>query len=482
MLPDSFYWIDYETFGANPRMDRPCQFAGIRTDIDFNVIEDPLVLYCKQSDDYLPHPEACLVTGITPQIANANGVCEAEFIEQIQERLIQPGTCTVGYNNIRFDDEVTRHLLYRNLREPYEHEWRNNNSRWDLIDVLRLTCALRPEGIEWPVDDNGNPVFRLEALTNANGIEHGDAHDALADVRATIAMAALVRDAQPRLFEYCLNHRDKLSVFDGLDLDNMEPVVHVSGRIAASRHCLAMVAPVAMHPANKNGIIVYDLAVNPEPLLELDSEEISKRLFTAQADLPESIERIPLKTVHANKCPVIAPVSVLREQDCQRLSIDLSLCRKNLEMLKQHQHTIRDKVSAVFQSSTPAQNADPDTMLYSGGFLGDSDRRKLRHITTIPEHELLGYSADFIDQRLAEMLFRYRARNYPESLTEQEQASWNQFRYQRLFENNPDTETGLDFSEFNSILNELKAKTVESKQLEILDDLEHYGLALKKSF
>ncbi len=472
MLPNSFYWIDYETFGANPGVDRPCQFAGLRTDSNLNVIDDSLVVYCKQSNDYLPHPQACLVTGITPLVANQRGIREIDFIRRIQTEMQVPGTCIVGYNNIRFDDEITRHSLYRNLLDPYEHEWRNNNSRWDLIDVMRLMCALRPEGIEWPEDEQGNPVFRLDQLTQENGIEHGQAHDALADVEATIALAKRVRESQPKLFDYCLQHRTKSAIFPLLNVTDMVPVVHVSSRYPASRHCIALVAPIVAHPVNKNGVIVYDLAVSPQPLIDLDAHEIIDRVFTPRSELPVFVDRIPLKTIHANKCPIVVPASVLRDQDLQRLHIDQALCEEHLALLKQHQLLIQQKLLDVFADQSFPPNNDPDFMLYSGGFISDFDKKLLHKIHDMPVNQLVGYTPDFKDQRLVEMLFRYRARNYPESLTKKERQRWNVFRQERL--QNPDQKTGLSLSAFQSVLSEIKSDSLDPEQLGLLDDLEYY--------
>lgn len=107
-MSTTLYWHDYETSGTDPRRDRPMQFAGLRTDEDLNVVGEPLSLYCRLADDVLPQPDACLVTGLTPARVNREGVAEAEFIGRIVAELGRPGTCGVGYNSLRFDDEVTR--------------------------------------------------------------------------------------------------------------------------------------------------------------------------------------------------------------------------------------------------------------------------------------------------------------------------------------------------------------------------------------
>jgi exodeoxyribonuclease-1 len=433
----TFYWHDYETFGTDPQRDRPVQFAGIRTDFDFNVVDDPLVVYCKPAADCLPHPDACLITGITPQLAEQKGVCEAEFIRLIHEQLAQPNTCTLGYNSLRFDDEVTRNCLYRNFYDPYAREWQNGSSRWDLIDVVRAAKALRPDGIVWPVNERGGPSFRLEQLTLANNIAHEAAHDALSDVYATLAITKLVKQAQPKLYQFLLQHRVKAEALSLLQLGGFKPVVHISGKYSAAKNCLAIVLAVCKHPTNTNGIIVYDLSVDPGPMLSLTVEEIQQRIFTATADLPEGVARIPLKTVHINKCPVLAPVSVIRPDDAQRLGIDLALCNAHIDKIKAVAG-LAEKLAAVFDGQIYAQpdsersRTDPDLEIYSGGFFSENDKKQMVKIRLMPPEQLARSAFKFTDSRLPEMLFRYRGRNYPKTLNADEQVRWNEFCVNRL--------------------------------------------------
>ncbi|SUI82307.1 Exodeoxyribonuclease I [Serratia quinivorans] len=309
--PATFYIHDYETFGISPSMDRPAQFAGVRTDMDFNIIEEPLVIYCTPADDYLPDPEAVMITGITPQLALAKGVNEAEFTRQIHQAFSVPGTCILGYNNIRFDDEVSRNIFYRNFYDPYAYSWQNGNSRWDLLDVMRACYALRPDGIVWPENEDGFPSFRLEHLTRANGVEHEHAHDAMSDVYATIAMAKLVKQAQPRLFDFLLQHRNKHKLNALIDIAEMTPLVHVSGMFGAARGNTSWVSPLAWHPDNKNAVIMCDLAGDMTPLLTLSADELRERLYTRREDLAPGQSPVPIKLVHINKCPVLAPAKTL---------------------------------------------------------------------------------------------------------------------------------------------------------------------------
>lgn len=431
--PRSFYWHDYETWGAQPAVDRPAQFAGLRTDPDFKPIGEPLVIYARPADDMLPQPEACLITGITPQLAYERGAPEADFFRFIHEELARPGTCALGYNSLRFDDEVTRYGLYRNFFDPYAREWQNGNSRWDMIDVVRLTRALRPEGIAWPEKEPGVTSFRLEDLTAANGIEHAGAHDALADVRATIAIARLVRERQPRLFDFALNNRDKQKLAVQLNVREARPVLHVSARYPARLGCIAAVVPLALHPTNRNGVVVYDLRVDPAPLLGMSAEEIRTRLYTATADLPDGAERIPLKVVHLNRAPVIVPMGTLTDEARERWQMDPAAEARHLEVLR-GARGLAAKLAEVFAGGEgfPAQT-DPDRDLY-GGFLSDADRRRCEQVRQASPEELARLHPAFDAPKLAELLFRYRARNWPETLDRGERGRWEEFRRARLTE------------------------------------------------
>lgn len=449
----SLYWHDYETFGADPRRDRAAQFAGIRTDEDLNLIGEPLMLYCRPAPDFLPHPESVLITGITPQQCLQHGVPEVEFIGRIHEQLAQPGTCGVGYNSVRFDDEFTRNLLYRNFYDPYSREWQNGCSRWDILDMLRLTRALRPEGIEWPQHADGKPSFKLEHLTQANGLQHEAAHDALSDVLATIAVARLVKTRQPRLYDYVYQLRDKRKVAEQLDLLAPKPVLHVSGMYPAERGCLAMVLPLARHPVNANEVVVFDLSADPAPLFELDADELRSRLFARTEDLPAGQQRLPLKTIHINKCPIVASAKLLTPELAARWQIDLDRVQVHWQHLLGH--GLQPKLAEVFSAPQREVISDPDLMIYSGGFFGARDKASIARIRTTAPQELARSRFQFDDPRLAQMLFRYRARNYPETLDPAERAEWEDYRTWRLTD--PAGGAGIVLDDFLALIETLAA-------------------------
>ncbi|MBN1379610.1 MAG: exodeoxyribonuclease I [Gammaproteobacteria bacterium] len=471
-VAETLYWHDYETFGTDPARDRPAQFAGQRTDLDLNPIGEPLVLYCKPAGDTLPHPEACLVTGITPQLAFAKGVIEAEFIKQIHNELAKPNTCTVGYNNLRFDDEFTRYTLYRNFYDPYAREYRNNNSRWDIIDMVRMCYALRPEGIEWPKDENGIPRFKLENLSAANGLSHESAHDALSDVNATIALAKLIKTRQPKLYEFAFKLRNKQEALNSLNVKDMQPIVHTSNMFANQYACTSVVVPVALHPQNKNGVIVYDLRYDPTDLINADSKEISTRLFTRSENLPDGIDRIHLKTIHANKSPMIAPMNVLNDAALQRIQIELEQVENHLAKIQQADG-LAGRIREALQKNEFESHADPELNLY-GGFFGDMDRDRIEQIRRASPDELIGFPKNFDDARLPELLFRYRARNWPETLSQDELTEWEEYRRNKLTDKNAGGSITLtDFDAMLEVLGQIEGLTEE--QMQVLEDLAEWS-------
>jgi exodeoxyribonuclease-1 len=465
----SFYWHDYETWGAEPARDRAAQFAGLRTDLDFNPIGKPLVIYARPADDFLPQPGACMVTGISPQKAYEEGVPEADFFRFIHDEMSVPGTCSLGYNSIRFDDEVTRYGFYRNFYDPYEREWKNGNSRWDMIDVVRLTRALRPEGINWPQKEDGVTSFRLEDLTAANDIEHAGAHDALVDVHATIAVAKLVKQAQPKLFDYLFANRNKQAIAKMLNVRSDRPVLHVSSRYPARLGCIASVLPLAMHPSNRNSVIVYDLRHDPSDLLSLDAEQIRERMYTRTEDLPEGVERIALKQIHINKAPVVVPMNTLTGEAREQWQMDEDLEQRHLQTLLAQRAGLQQKLAEVFSDGPfPPQN-DPDRDLY-GSFLSDSDKRLCEQVRLTEPGSLDELHPDFEARKLDELLFRYRARNWPETLNKVEQERWDEFRLQRLV----DEEAGasITLAQYRKELSKLAIDTsLPPDRRQVVDEL-----------
>ncbi|MBK1648925.1 exodeoxyribonuclease I [Rhabdochromatium marinum] len=484
-MSPSFYWYDYETWGSDPRRDRPCQFAGLRTDTELNEIstEPPLVRYCQPADDFLPSPAACLITGITPQHAKQQGVREAVFAAEIQQQLARPATCSVGYNSLRFDEEVSRFLFYRNFLDPYAHSWRDQCSRWDLIDVLRMAHALRPQGLEWPQGDHGNTSFKLERLTAANDIPHQGAHDALADVRATLALARRLRAAQPRLFHYALGLRDKDRVRE--QLASGQPVLHVSSKYPAGRGCIAPVMVVAPpSPTDRHGMIVWDLREDPTELFELseDVAAIRTRVFTRAEDLPSGVRRLPIKKLRLNAVPMVAPMPTLSDEAAERWAIDRTQVEQHWRQFLAHPNkvaAVEHAVRAAFDQPADGPAPDPDEALYRG-FFAPADQPLIAQVRDLSPQQLAQAHLAFKDPRLPVLLFRYRARNWPETLTAHERQAWDHWRLTRLHDTAHDRV--LTLPRYQQCIADLRAESdTDARKQQCLDALEAWPRQIQAS-
>ncbi len=478
----SFYFHDYETFGADPRRDPPTQFAGQRTDLELNPIDDPISIYCKPNRDRLMHPEACLITGITPQQCEREGLPEREFFSRIEDQFSEPGTCALGYNSIRFDDEITRHGFYRNFFDPYAREWQNGCSRWDVIDLARACFALRPEGINWPQYAATHPLagqtsFRLEDLARANQLDQTRAHDALSDVYTCITLLRLIKKAQPKLFNYFFTHRDKHQARSALKLGSGIPLLHVSSRFPSSRGCLAIVLPIAETPDQANKVISYDLNFDPRSWFDLSVEDIRERVFVAKNDLPEEFERIALKQIHLNRAPILAPINTLSEQRAQTLGIDIGRCLEHAAFL-QTQTNLAEKLRSVFATQyDEQQDEDPDLALYSGGLISRTIGSRMAFIRSANASELRRIEKEFKDKRFSQLLFRYRAKYFSDDLTAEERERWDQHR--RAWLSGKLDNRALNFETTLVAIQTARQNQIQdSQKIVLLDQLESWTRAL----
>lgn len=456
----SILWYDLETFGLEPRHDRIAQFASLRTDESLEPMAGETVIYQRITNDYLPSPYSCLVHGITPRETLEKGISEYDFAKALRNEMMAPGTCVAGYNSIRFDDEFVRNLLYRNLFDPYEREWADGNSRWDVIDLFRAARDLRPEGMSWPDSPDGKPDFRLGSLAAANGVSLESAHDAMFDIRATVALARLVKDRQPRLYDWYWRHRTRDSLRPLVDLAGREPLIHTAARYTSERGCSSIVAPVGMIPGRRDGLVAIDLRHDPSPLVELGVEQLRERLFSRR-DPSDVRQRIPLVQIRLGRCPYLAPLSTMDAAAAGRLGLDLDRARRGAESLAKEPELIQ-KLLAVF--SPPPQEAaepDPEYRIYSGGFFRDEDKDAMgsvhEAIATLGPAEARpqAYALPFVDERLPQLVRRLFARNWPETLSASERARWRSFAAGRLL--CPRIEGATDLAGFSKTVEALLA-------------------------
>ena len=477
----TFLWYDLETFGTDPRWDRIAQFAAIRTNADLEQVGDPVVLYGRITPDYVPDPDACLITGITPRATATDGLVEAELASEINALLSTPGTCTVGFNNIRFDDEFVRNLLYRNFYDPYKREYERGNSRWDILPLVRLAHDLRPEGIEWVYDD-GKPVFRLEELSKANNLVHAHAHDALSDVEATRAVAQLVREKQRKLFDFYLGLRRKDEVRRIINLQHPQPILYNSPVFTRAEGTTSVVFPVAVNPNNENEIIAFDLRFEPDRLWQLDTDELKRLVFSSREELAGE-ERIPLVGVPVNKVPAVAPMSTIDQDTALRLGIalaDVDRRAKQLASRLESDPQIITRVRDVYRGDGGPVYRDPDLNIYSGGFFGDEDRKIFTWIHMTPPEELLKNPPVFADSRGPEMLRRFVARNWPELLEDADRRRWHAHCAGRLLA--PEYHKAMDFGKFRKKVQNLMARgDVPPRNKTVLRDLLDYAAWLERN-
>ena len=469
-MSESFLWHDYETFGADPRRDRPAQFAALRTNTALEQVGDPLILYCRPADDVLPQPAACLITGITPQLATERGIPEKDFAAAIFDAMSHPGTCSVGFNNFRFDDEVTRHLFWRNFIDPYAREFAHGNSRFDLIDLARMTRALRPTGLNWPDRDDGLPSFKLEHLAAANGLDTTRAHDALADVEATLGLARLIRRAQPRLWEWALKLRQRHLV-DQL-LRSGRPLLHSSARLSAHHCATAPILPVAEHPQIRSQWVVWNLNQDPGPYLELDEDMLGDLLWTPAADLPDEHERLPVKLIRTNRCPMISPLAVLDHRSARRLDIDLDQIERHADILARS-GDFCGRLGRLFTRVERGSPVDAELDLY-GGFVPRADQPMRDRIHAMDSAKLASLGTPFSDERLNSLLFRYRARHWPNDLSPAERDHWERYRRRRLIDD-PEL-ASIRLPEFRLQLRQLRAQSPDASAL--LEQLETWPVQM----
>lgn len=476
----TFYFYDLETSGINPRTARIMQFAGQRTDERLQPIGEPDNIFIRLSDDVLPEPDAIMVTGITPQHTRSEGISEAEFIQYFNEHIATAGTIMTGFNSVRFDDEFMRYINWRNFSDPYEWSWLEDRSRWDLLDVSRMMRALRPDGIEWPDTPDGVPTNKLELLANANNITHDSAHDALSDVQATVGLARLIRDKQPKLFNYLLGMRDKKRV-EAL-VQNEQMFVYSSGRYPGEFQKTTIVSGLAKHP-KKQATLVYDLRHDPAQFINMGVDELVEAWRWRSKDDPYKGLRLPVKSLQYNRCPAVAPISVVASDEAAQTRIALST-----EIARQHYKTLvtaKDfsknvvaaaKVIEQERTDSFASSIQPDEQLYDK-FVPDADRSTMRMITAATAEEIAKINPSFKDDRLAGLWPLYKARNFPKSLTEDEVTHWEAYRADVLLSGQPSR-----IETYFGRLAELASQSsLTDQQKFVLEELQLWGQSIMPS-
>ncbi len=416
-----FFWYDYETWGKNPHRDRIVQFGGVRTDENLELIGDEIELKCKPQLDCPIGPGAVNVHGILPMDAHKYGFAEGEFAKRIHDELSRAGTCSVAYNGMSFDHELTRVLFYRNLRDPYRWSWDNGNSSWDTIDLVRAAFLLFPEALKhWPKRENGRVSFKLEDLSIAN-LEPGeilDHHSAIGDSIYTWKLSKRIHQGARPLWDHALSLRKKENVKS--IMDSGETILHVVWRIPTDRSCSTLLSSLGALGQYEKEIHAFDLFYDPTPLLKPYSQ-------WTQDD--KSLAARALLSVKINKSPFVARWSELTHLLSTDLSQSKILERMHLkESQVQERHAVLNEYRTSNSSNPFVQyiqskevhkknqfssfQADPDEAIYDG-FISDPDRKLMNEVLRQgAEFNLESVQSD--DSRVEPLIFRYLARNFPE--------------------------------------------------------------------
>ncbi|HET8992070.1 MAG TPA: exodeoxyribonuclease I [Candidatus Saccharimonadales bacterium] len=464
-MKPTFFFYDLETSGLKPSEARIMQFAGQRTDMKLNPIGDPVNVLIKLTPDTLPDPDAVLLTGITPQKTLEEGVTEAEFLKLFYKEVASPATIFVGFNNVRFDDEFIRYTNYRNFYDPYAWTWQDGRSRWDILDLVRMTRALRPDGINWPFKES-KPINRLEELTKANGLAHDAAHDALSDVQATIAVAKLILETQPKLFDYLLKLRTKAKVADLIN--KQRPFVYTSNHYPAEYLHTTLVSPLVAHP-DGGAYLVYNLRNDPKPYLSMSPASLVEAW---QYNEDPTVLRLPIKTLKFNRVPAVAPLSVIDKSTELRLGIDLSVIQANHQLLVENKTAFSKNLLEALSIMNKKREdlrvsllPEADYDLY-GGFLDNLDVNLFKEIHATSPDNLNAFLLKLNDKRLKSLLPLYKARNFPESLNGSEKLDYQEFCKSRI--------SAEKVSKYRERMNELYEQSKNQRDRALLDELKAY--------
>ncbi len=473
-MQNTIYFYDLETSGINARSSRIMQFAGQRTDMQLNPIGEPDNILVKLSDDILPEPDAILITGITPQKVNSEGVSEVEFLRYFHNEIATPGTVFTGFNNVRFDDEFIRFCNYRNFYDAYEWSWKDSRGRWDILDVVRMTRALRPDGIEWPFDSSGKPSNRLQFITDVNKLEHSNAHDALSDVRATIAVTRMIYNKQYKLFNYLINMRDKKAV-DKL-VSTQKPFVYTSGKYPSAYEKTTVAVSLGEHPG-KQGVLVYDLRHDPLVFADMSPAEL---VVEWQKKVEDETKRFPVKTLQLNRCPAVAPISVLDENSKKRISIDIEQINTNFKKLQLSNNLYQNLLSAIKimdnkkQTSLVTDEFQVDSQLYDG-FFNEQDKTAMSVVRAAEKSEIESLEITFNDERLNKLLPLYKARNFKDTLSSDEREKWEAYRTRKLIGGGMNSSAQRYFSRLGELA---ERKGLKPEERYLLEELQLYGQSI----
>lgn len=370
--------------------------------------------------DYLPNPKSLLITNISIQYLQKNGINEYFFSKKIFKIFMGKNTCIVGFNNISFDNILTRHLFYRNLFDPYEWSWKNGNSSWDILDVLRAFYIFFPNKILWPKNNKGFISFKLSDITKINKIKHNNIHDAYSDVLATILVSRLLKKVSENFFFFLYFSTRKNNLLQFLKKNEKKPFFYISSFFGSSFFNIGCVMFLMFHPNIKNSFFLIDLKKNLNVLLNLYYSQ-NLRINSIQELFQYGIILVSL-----NKSPIFLSYSFLSSKKCYNLKIDYLKCQRNFFLLLNNFSFltwIRSLFSqkSFFNIKNITNNVD--LMLYKN-FFNFSDKNILLDFHGKKPLQWKDFYFKFKDFRIKNLIFNLLGRNFFCFLNANEKKIW----------------------------------------------------------
>lgn len=351
-----YLFYDLETTGLLQCWDVPLQSAFLQADADLKTQRE-LMLRCRLPAHIVPSVDALMVTNVTPAMLEDQPASHLEMMSQIARIITDSKPALIlGYNNIRFDDEILRQSFFQTLLPPYSASM-TGHGRGDVLTMLRAVIMLEPDAVVVPRDATGKAVLKLGAVCRKNGIvlTDEDAHDALADVRATRDLFKLLLDRAPATMATMLRHAKKSSPIDLMEAG--EPVI--IGGTSRLTPCL----PTIASPTNPSARICINLDLDPTEFIDLPAPELLARIRSS---------RSPVRQVKTNAMPILfsweqAAHALIEAQSNQ-------VYRARARALWAHPTFLRQLALALEdQYADREASRYPDEQLYSHGFVSDAD-------------------------------------------------------------------------------------------------------------
>lgn len=356
----SLLFYDLETSGLQKSFDQVLEFAAIRTDLNLNEIEREQFLV-RLTRDCVPQTQAFLTHRLDPSLLENEGITEADAIKKIHTMLNVPGTISGGYNTLGFDDEFLRFGFYRHLLTPYTHQYANGCGRFDLYPMTALYRQFYPDALEhWPTTPTGQPTLKLEAIAQDNGFLQGDAHRAMHDVEATLALAHKLK-AHAKMWDYALAQFTKAGERTSIDklpnwssgMQESKLALMLDGKLGAAQQYCAPVLSLGTHLYYKNQTLW--LRLDQEIQTHIETQE-SPWIMRHKAAEPQFI--LPL-----------------RNQYLEQLDADTQkTLQSTLKALGDHPQQLKEWADEALNYTHPKlEGLDIDANLYQAGFYSDQE-------------------------------------------------------------------------------------------------------------